>query len=71
LPQRLRGEAGEVVVDEGHDGHALRQELDRLGVGPHPLAAVDDDLIQQRRQGIDRLSVTSSRRATARASATA
>jgi hypothetical protein len=57
LPQRLRGEAGGVAIDESHNEHAPEQQPDRLGVVPHLLAAVDDGMVQRRRQRIDGFAI--------------
>ena len=62
LPHRLRRIPRGVVVHESDDRHALAQQPDRPGVGRHLAAAVDDDVIELRRQGIDGLAIPSRRR---------
>jgi hypothetical protein len=57
LAHRLRGAAGEVVIHERHDGHALRQELDPLGVGRYLVPSINDDVVQLWGQSINRVSL--------------
>jgi hypothetical protein len=50
-----------VVVDERQDRDTLAQQADRLGIVADLGRAVDDNLVQLRRQGIDRRPVASRR----------
>jgi hypothetical protein len=57
LPNGLRRIPGEVVVHCNNDRHRFAQLLDRLGIVSNLRTPVDDDVVQRRRQIVNRLPI--------------
>ena len=53
LLNRFGRVAGEMIIDERQDRHALTQFLDRLGIGLNLVRSIDHDMVERGRQLID------------------